>query len=111
MPSGAAPAHAQLTGDAVSFNNNPSGARLRRQRRAGLFVMSYAALFGAADGPHPEAGFVTPQNAFGQARPEVEQGALAALDTTAMERLYAFCPMGCTAGGIVVQWNSGVAQL
>lgn len=109
--SGAAPGHAQLTGDAVLFNNDRSGGRLRRQRRAGLFVMSDIALFGAADGPQPEAGFVTPKSAFGQARPEVGQVARTELDASALERLYAFCPEACTAGGMVTQWNSGVAQL
>lgn len=75
--SGVTPAHAAASGDAMQLNTDlalaaldaaPCGAR--------VFVASSAAVYGAADGPHLEAGKAMPVSDYGQAKLAMEKATL-----------------------------------
>lgn len=76
--SGVTPAHAAETGDAMSLNTDLALAALdAAPPDARVFVVSSAAVYGAAEGPHLEADSVTPASEYGHAKRAMEIAALA----------------------------------
>ena len=76
--SGVTPAHSATSGDAMSLNTDLALAAVdAAPSDARVFVVSSAAVYGAADGPHVEASRVTPVSDYGHAKREMEIAALA----------------------------------
>lgn len=76
--SGVTPAHAAVSGDAMSLNSDLALAAIAAAPRdTRVFVVSSAAVYGAVQGPHFETDSVTPVSAYGHAKREMEIAALA----------------------------------
>lgn len=77
--SGVTPAHAAASGDLMSLNTDLALAAISAAPAdARVFVVSSAAVYGAAEGPHCEGGDMTPVSAYGRAKRDMERAALAA---------------------------------
>jgi nucleoside-diphosphate-sugar epimerase len=75
--SGVTPAHSATSGDEMHLNTDLALAALdAAPRGVRVFVASSAAVYGAADGPHLEAGKTAPVSEYGQAKFAMEQAAL-----------------------------------
>lgn len=75
--SGVTPAHAAACGDAMSLNTDLALAAIdAAPRDARVFVVSSAAVYGAADGPHSESDDVSPVSEYGHAKRAMEIAAL-----------------------------------
>lgn len=76
--SGITPAHAAASGDAMSLNTDLALAAIDAAPvSARVFIVSSAAVYGAADGPHFEETMAYPVSEYGRAKLEMEQAALA----------------------------------
>lgn len=75
--SGVTPAHAAATGDALSLNTDLALAAIEAAPKgARVFLVSSAAVYGAANGPHVETDGVAPVSAYGHAKRTMEIEAL-----------------------------------
>lgn len=76
--SGVTPAHAAASGDGMSLNTDLALAAIAAAPRdARVFVVSSAAVYGAAQGPHSEADSVIPISEYGHAKRAMETAAVA----------------------------------
>jgi nucleoside-diphosphate-sugar epimerase len=76
--SGVTPAHAAASGDRLSLNADLALAAIAAAPSdVRVFVISSAAVYGAAVGPHSETDTVTPQSAYGEAKLHMEHAVLA----------------------------------
>lgn len=75
---GITPAHAAATGDAMDLNTDLAMAALRAAPDgARVFLVSSAAVYGVAHGPHSEGAAVHPVSEYGHAKRAMELAALA----------------------------------
>lgn len=75
--SGVTPAHAAASGDAMSLNTDLALAAIdAAPSKTRVFIMSSAAVYGAAQGPHLETDDVTPVSEYGHAKLAMERAAL-----------------------------------
>lgn len=108
---GITPAQAQRSGDALSLNVDLALAAVRAASEAGaarVFLASSAAVYGDADGPLEEGMVCNPLSAYGQAKLQMEERAIAQAD--AVGQAVTVLRIGNVAGAdaILGGWRAGM---